>query len=381
MQEDDMFEFAPVAQNAVIKVVGVGGAGGNAVNNMIRAGIADVEFIVANTDAQALASNLAPAKIQLGTTITRGLGAGGIPEVGKKSAIEDMEAIEQHLRGADLVFVTAGMGGGTGTGAAPVIASIAKDLGALTVAVVSKPFAFEGRKRNDNAEQGLKFLKDHVDTYIVVHNDKIMDQCKENTLFEDAFKMADDVLRQGVQGISDAINANGVVNVDFADIRTIMGSRGMALMGIGIAEGENRDLAAAEKALSSPLITDISIAGAEALLLNITCGKDFKMLEMDRIATKIYEAAGEDANIFKGVVINPDITNGELRVTVVATGLGKAREKKPVDLESFSEKQKPNMDVKLNINTIKRTDHRLKTLTDFNEEESELPAYLRNQAD
>lgn len=376
-----MFEFAPVAQNAVIKVVGVGGAGGNAVNNMIRAGIADVEFIVANTDAQALASNLAPAKIQLGTTITRGLGAGGIPEVGKKSAIEDMEAIEQHLRGADLVFVTAGMGGGTGTGAAPVIASIAKDLGALTVAVVSKPFAFEGRKRNDNAEQGLKFLKDHVDTYIVVHNDKIMDQCKENTLFEDAFKMADDVLRQGVQGISDAINANGVVNVDFADIRTIMGSRGMALMGIGIAEGENRDLAAAEKALSSPLITDISIAGAEALLLNITCGKDFKMLEMDRIATKIYEAAGEDANIFKGVVINPDITNGELRVTVVATGLGKAREKKPVDLESFSEKQKPNMDVKLNINTIKRTDHRLKTLTDFNEEESELPAYLRNQAD
>lgn len=375
------FDFAPLPQNAVIKVVGVGGAGGNAVNNMIRAGIADVEFIAANTDAQALASNLAPVKIQLGTTITRGLGAGGVPEVGKKSAIEDMEAIEQHLRGADMVFVTAGMGGGTGTGAAPVIASIAKDLGALTVAVVSKPFAFEGRKRNDNAEQGLKFLKDHVDTYIVVHNDKIMDQCKENTLFEEAFKMADDVLRQGVQGISDAINSNGVVNVDFADIRTIMSSKGMALMGIGTAEGENRDLLAAEKALSSPLITDVSIAGADALLLNITCGTDFRMFEMDRIATKIYEAAGDEANIFKGVVINPDITNGELRVTVVATGLGKAREKKPVDLESFAEKAKVGKEIKMTLGTIRKTDHRLKTLTDFNEEESELPAYLRNQAD
>ena len=371
-----MFEFAPLAQNAVIKVVGVGGAGGNAVNNMIRAGIADVEFIAANTDAQALASNLAPVKIQLGTTITRGLGAGGVPEVGKKAAIEDMEAIEQHLRGADLVFVTAGMGGGTGTGAAPVIASIAKDLGSLTVAVVSKPFAFEGRKRNDNAEQGLKFLKDHVDTYIVVHNDKIMDQCKENTLFEDAYKMADDVLRQGVQGISDAINSNGVVNVDFADIRTIMSSKGMALMGIGAAEGENRDLVAADRAL-----TDISIAGAEALLLNITCGRDFKMFEMDRIATKIYEAAGDEANIFKGVVINDDITNGELRVTVVATGLGKAREKKPVDLESFAEKTKVGREIKTTLGSIRKTDHRLKTLTDFNEEESELPAYLRNQAD
>lgn len=375
-----MFEFAEIASNAVIKVVGVGGAGGNAVNNMIRAGIEDVDFIAANTDAQALRANLAPIKIQLGTTITRGLGAGGNPEVGKKSAIEDMEAIEEQLKGADLVFVTGGMGGGTGTGAAPVIASIAKDMGALTVAVVSKPFAFEGRKRNIYADQGLKFLKEHVDTYIVVHNDKILDQCRENTLFDEAFKMADDVLRQGVQGISDAINSSGVVNVDFADIRTIMGSKGMALMGIGVAEGENRDVMAADKALNSPLITDASIAGAEALLLNITCGSDFRMHEMENIALKIYEAAGEEANIFKGVVIDPNL-QGELRVTVVATGLGKAREKKTVDLESFAEKTKSGNDIKKTLGSIRKNDHRLKTLSDFNEEESELPAYLRNQAD
>ncbi len=199
-----------------------------------------------------------------------------------------MEAIAEHLKGADLVFVTAGMGGGTGTGAAPVIASIAKDLGALTVAVVSKPFSFEGKKRNTAADMGgLKFLKDHVDTFITVHNDKVMDQCGDNTLFDEAFKMADDVLRQGVQGISDAINASGVVNVDFADIRTIMGgSKGMALMGIGEAEGENRAEAAADKALNSPLITDASIAGAEAILLNITCGMDFRMREMESIALK-----------------------------------------------------------------------------------------------
>ncbi|PLX66049.1 MAG: cell division protein FtsZ [Denitrovibrio sp.] len=376
-----MFEFAEIASNAVIKVVGVGGAGGNAVNNMIRAGIEDVDFIAANTDAQALQANLAPVKIQLGTTITRGLGAGGNPEVGKKSAIEDMEAIEDHLRGADLVFVTAGMGGGTGTGAAPVIASIAKDLGALTVAVVSKPFAFEGKKRNIFADQGLKFLKEHVDTYITVHNDKILDQCKENTLFDEAFKMADDVLRQGVQGISDAINSSGVVNVDFADIRTIMGSKGMALMGIGVADGDNRDVVAAERALNSPLITDASIQGAEALLLNITCGMDFRMHEMENIALKIYEAAGEEANIFKGVVLDPGMTNGEIRVTVVATGLGKSREKKSVDLESFAEKSKAGSDIKRTLGSIRKNDHRLKTLSDFNEEESELPAYLRNQAD
>jgi len=375
-----MFEFAEMAQNAVIKVVGVGGAGGNAVNNMIRSGIEDVDFIAANTDAQALAANLAPVKIQLGTTITRGLGAGGNPEVGKKSAIEDMEAIEEHLKGADMVFVTAGMGGGTGTGAAPVIASIAKDMGALTVAVVSKPFNFEGKKRNVFADQGLKFLKEHVDTFIVVHNDKILEECEKHTLFEEAFKMADDVLRQGVQGISDAINSSGVVNVDFADVRTIMGSKGMALMGIGIADGENRDVVAAERALNSPLITDASICGAEALLLNITCGTDFRMSEMENIANKIYEAAGEEANIFKGVVIDPEMS-GEIRVTVVATGLGKLREKKSVDIEAFAEKAKSGSEIKRSLGSIRKNDHRLKTLSDFNEEESELPAYLRNQAD
>jgi cell division protein FtsZ len=375
-----MFEFTEIASNAVIKVVGVGGAGGNAINNMIRAGIEDVDFIAANTDAQALQANLAPVKIQLGTQMTRGLGAGGNPEVGKKSAVEDMEAIEEQLQGADLVFITAGMGGGTGTGAAPVIARVAKDMGALTVAIVSKPFAFEGKKRGLYADQGLKFLKEHVDTFIVVHNDKILDNCRENTLFDEAFKMADDVLRQGVQGISDAINASGVVNVDFADVRTIMGSKGMALMGIGVGNGEGRDVMAAERALNSPLITDVSISGAEAILLNITCGMDFLMHEMENISLKIYEAAGDDADIFTGVVLDPDM-QGDIRVTVVATGLGKVKDKKSVDLESFAEKATSGKDIQKTLNSIRKNDHRLKTLSDFNEEESELPAYLRHQAD
>ncbi|MEF3254112.1 MAG: cell division protein FtsZ, partial [Deferribacterales bacterium] len=254
-----MFEFEDVTSGAVIKVIGVGGAGGNAINNMINAGITNVEFIAANTDAQALAANLAPTKIQLGSKLTRGLGAGGNPEIGRKAAIEEQEVIEDALRGADLVFITAGLGGGTGTGAAPVIASIAKDLGALTVAVVSKPFYWEGKRRTEFAEQGLKFLKEHVDTYIVVPNDKLLDVIDKNTPFKEAFRIADDVLRQGVQGISDTINSSGYINVDFADIKTIMSSKGMALMGIGIASGENRDSDAARKALSSPLLVDSNI--------------------------------------------------------------------------------------------------------------------------
>jgi cell division protein FtsZ len=350
---------------------------------MIEHGIEGVEFIAANTDQQALKLNKAPNKIQLGTTLTKGLGAGGTPEIGKKAAIEDLEVIEAHLKGADLVFIAAGMGGGTGTGAAPVIASVAKGLGALTVAVISKPFSWEGKRRNSFAEQGLEFLKDHIDTYIVVPNDRITAECKETTLFEDAFKMADDVLRQGVQGISDSINENGYINVDFADIRSIMESKGMALMGIGEATGENRDIEAAEKALKSPLLADLSINGAEGLLVNIACGRDLKMQEVQNIATKIYDSAGDNANIHVGVVINPNF-EGKTRVTVVATGLGKKEKKqqKSPEVENFLNKQpKYVANFKERVTKITEKDHSLKSISDYREEESDIPTFLRHQND
>lgn len=376
-----MFEFDDVTSGAVIKVVGVGGAGGNAINNMISAGIENVEFIAANTDSQALAANLAPIKIQLGSKLTRGLGAGGNPEIGRKAAIEEQEAIEDALRGADLVFITAGMGGGTGTGAAPVIASIAKDLGALTVAVVSKPFYWEGKRRTEFGEQGLKFLKEHVDTYIVVPNDKLLDVIDKNTPFKEAFRIADDVLRQGVQGISDTINSSGYVNVDFADIRAIMSSKGMALMGIGIASGDNRDQDAARKALSSPLLIDSNIKGADAILLNITGGNDITMTEVQNIAQLVYESAGEDAAIYKGVVINPDM-EGFIKVTLVATGLGKVKENKSVNINDYMPpKGQTNENVVKKIQNIKKRDLGLKTLDDYNDEEINIPTYIRNQAD
>ncbi|BAI80083.1 cell division protein FtsZ [Deferribacter desulfuricans SSM1] len=376
-----MFEFEEIKSGAVIKVIGVGGAGGNAINNMIRAGIEGVEFIAANTDEQVLRNNLAPVKIQLGTKLTRGLGAGGNPEIGRKAAVEDAEAIEEALRGADMVFITAGMGGGTGTGAAPVIASIAKDLGALTVAVVSKPFYWEGRKRNEYAEQGIKFLKDHVDTYIVVPNDRLLDVIDKNTPFVEAFRIADDVLRQGVQGISDTINSSGYINVDFADVKSIMSSKGMALMGIGEASGENRDVEAARRALNSPLLADANIKGAEGILINITGGADITMFEVQNIAQLVYETAGETSNIFKGVVIDPEL-EGKCRVTVVATGLGKVREEKTVNIDEYIKKGSQEVtNIMKRVKTIKSMDKSLRSIGDFDEEELEIPTYLRKQAD
>ncbi|KAA0257865.1 cell division protein FtsZ [Deferribacter autotrophicus] len=376
-----MFEFEEVKSGAVIKVIGVGGAGGNAINNMIRAGIEGVEFIAANTDEQVLKNNLAPMKIQLGTKLTRGLGAGGNPEIGRKAAVEDAEAIEEALRGADMVFITAGMGGGTGTGAAPVIASIAKDLGALTVAVVSKPFYWEGKKRNEYAEQGIKFLKDHVDTYIVVPNDRLLDIIDKNTSFIEAFRIADDVLRQGVQGISDTINSSGYINVDFADVKAIMQSKGMALMGIGEASGENRDIEAAKRALNSPLLADANIKGAEGILINITGGADITMYEVQNIAQLIYENAGESASIYKGVVIDPDL-EGVCRVTVVATGLGRIKEEKTVNIDEYIRKGSQEVNnIMKRVKTIKSMDKTLKSIGDFDEEELEIPTYLRKQAD
>jgi cell division protein FtsZ len=377
-----MFEFEEITSGAVIKVIGVGGAGNNAVNNMIIAGIEGVEFIAANSDAQALAKNLAPIKIQLGTNLTRGLGAGGNPEVGKKAAVEDAEAIEDALRGADLVFITAGMGGGTGTGAAPVIASIAKDLGALTVSVVSKPFYWEGKRRNEFAEQGLQFLKEHVDTYIIVPNDRLLDIIDKNTSFKEAFRMADDVLRQGVQGISDTINSDGYINVDFADVRAIMKTKGMALMGIGEASGEKRDVEAARKALMSPLLADANIKGADGILINITGGNDLAMTEVQNIAQMIYENAGEDVFICKGVVIDESM-EGKIKVTIVGTGLGKVKEPpKTVKIDEFVQKSSPEaISIIKKVEKIRKIDQGLRTVDDFNEEEFEIPTYLRKQAD
>lgn len=377
-----MFEFQEVMQGAVIKVIGVGGAGGNAISNMIKAGIDGVDFISANTDAQALSKNRAPVKIQLGTQLTKGLGAGGNPEVGRKAAVEDAEAVEDALRGSDLVFITAGMGGGTGTGSAPVIASIAKDLGALTVAVVSRPFYWEGRRRNDFAEQGMKFLKEHVDTFIVVPNDRLLDIIDKTTSFQEAFRIADDVLRQGVQGISDTINSEGYINVDFADVKAIMDSKGMALMGIGEASGENRDEEAAKRALMSPLLADANIRGSEGILINITGGNDLTMFEIQNIAQLIYENAGDDASIYKGVVIDENV-EGKIKVTIVATGIGKTKESsKTVNLDEYVKKPNPESSTIIKkVNNIKRMDKGLKTLDDFDEEEFEIPTYLRKQAD
>ncbi|HCW93049.1 cell division protein FtsZ [Flexistipes sinusarabici] len=377
-----MFEFQEIAQGAVIKVIGVGGAGGNAITNMIKAGIDGVDFISANTDAQALSKNRAPLKIQLGTQLTKGLGAGGNPEVGRKAAVEDAEAIEDALRGSDLVFITAGMGGGTGTGSAPVIASIAKDLGALTVAVVSKPFYWEGKRRNEFADQGMKFLKEHVDTFIVVPNDRLLDIIDKTTSFQEAFRIADDVLRQGVQGISDTINSDGYINVDFADVKAIMSSRGMALMGIGEASGESRDEEAAKRALMSPLLADADIRGSQGILINITGGSDLTMFEIQNIAQLIYENAGEDAAIYKGVVIDENM-EGKIKVTIVATGIGKVKEStKTVNLDEYVKKSAPeSSSIIKKVNNIKKMDRGLKTLDDFDEEEFEIPTYLRKQAD
>jgi cell division protein FtsZ len=313
-------EFADDAElHARIKVVGVGGSGGNALNTMITGGLEGVEFIAANTDAQALESNLAPTKIQLGPQLTKGLGAGGNPDVGRKSALEDVQRISECLAGADMVFVTAGMGGGTGTGAAPIIAQIAKDQGALTVGVVTKPFIFEGRKRSRNAENGVLELMDSVDSIITIPNQKLMELGDDDITMLDAFQRADDVLLQAVQGISDLIVNAGMINVDFADVKTIMSKTGRALMGTGYAKGDRRALEAAEIAISSPLLDDISVNGATGILINFTAGPDIRLREINEAAQLIQQAAHEDAEIIFGVVTDPDMSD-IVKVTVIATG-------------------------------------------------------------
>ena len=303
---------------ATLKVIGVGGGGNNAVNRMIEHGMNNVEFIAINTDGQALNLSKATSKIQIGEKLTRGLGAGANPEIGKKAAEESREQIEDAIQGADMVFVTAGMGGGTGTGAAPVVAKIAKEMGALTVGVMTRPFSVEGRRRQTQAAAGVEAMKAAVDTLIVIPNDRLLDIVDKSTPMMEAFKEADNVLRQGVQGISDLIAVSGEVNLDFADVKTIMSNQGSALMGIGVSSGENRAMEAAKKAISSPLL-ETSIVGAQGVLMNITGGESLSLFEAQEAANIVQDAADEDVNMIFGTVINPELQD-EIVVTVIATG-------------------------------------------------------------
>ncbi|MDO8432434.1 MAG: cell division protein FtsZ [Candidatus Binatus sp.] len=306
---------------ARIKVIGAGGCGGNAVNHMISVGLRNVDFIAVNTDIQALQNNHAPMRIQIGDAITRGRGTGGNPEVGRKAALEDEDRIRELLLEAEMVFVTAGLGGGTGTGSAPVIARIARELGALTVGVVTKPFQFEGRRRMAQADEGLRELKNAVDTLITIPNQRLLSVASRNTSLRESFQKADDVLLQAVRGISELVTVHGLINLDFADVRSIMAEMGMAMMGAATASGENRAVEAAQRAISSPLLEDVSIKGARGLLINVTGGSDMALYEVNEAASLIQEEAHEDANIIFGAVIDEKISD-EIRVTVIATGFG-----------------------------------------------------------
>jgi cell division protein FtsZ len=320
------FEDVNVPHGARIKVIGVGGGGCNAVNTMIGAQLHSVDFMAANTDRQALEASRASMKLQLGAKLTRGLGAGANPDVGRHAAIEDRDQLREILAGSDMVFITAGLGGGTGTGGAPVIAEIAREVGALTVAVVTKPFLFEGRKRLKQADEGWRALKAVVDTLITIPNQRLLNIAGKSTSMLETFKRADEVLLQAVKGISDLITIHGLINLDFADVRTIMSETGMALMGTGTASGENRAVEAAQKAISSPLLEDVSINGARGVLINITGGPNLSLFEVNEASTLIQEEAHEDANIIFGAVIDENMTE-EIRVTVIATGFGGERER------------------------------------------------------
>ncbi|MDH5179835.1 MAG: cell division protein FtsZ [Gammaproteobacteria bacterium] len=329
-----MFELMDnYSQNAVIKVVGVGGGGGNAVEHMVKQNIDGVDFICANTDAQAMKNSSAKTVLQLGSNITKGLGAGANPEIGRQAAMEDRERIQEILQGADMVFITAGMGGGTGTGGAPIVAQIAKEMGILTVAVVTKPFPFEGKKRMDVAMEGIKELRTYVDSLITIPNEKLLSVLGKQISLLDAFKAANDVLLGAVQGIAELITCPGLINVDFADVRTVMSEMGMAMMGSGRASGENRAREAAEAAAASPLLEDVNLSGARGILVNVTAGMDMAIGEFEEVGNIIKGYASENATVVVGTVIDPQLSD-ELRVTVVATGLGYggAAGEKPVKL-------------------------------------------------
>jgi cell division protein FtsZ len=384
---------------AVIKVVGIGGGGGNAVNRMISAGVHGVEFVVVNTDVQALGTNQAKRRLQIGRDLTRGLGSGAKPDVGREAALENTEPILEALGGADMVFVTAGLGGGTGTGASPVIAGLASELGALVVAVVTKPFSFEGRRRREQAEQGLDELKQVVDTVITIPNDKLLHTVDRNTSMPQAFMLADEVLRQAVQGISDLILTPGDINRDFADVKTVMSGMGMALLGTGVADGESRAVEAAQQAISSPLLEDASIEGARGVIFNITGGEDLGLHEVNEAASIIHDAAHPDATILFGYVSRPEM-NGKVKVTVIATGFdgdrgedrprereARPRAAAPSTQESASHGEQappvvvPPQQVRLEDIPYREDDGSYAHLDRLDRDDYDIPAYLRRMQD
>ena len=384
-----MFEFVESDNGATIKVIGIGGGGGNAINNMINASLMGVDFIAANTDAQALEVSRAHTKLQLGVNITKGLGAGANPEVGRSAALEDADKIRQALDGTDMVFVTAGLGGGTGTGGAPVVAQIAKEIGALTVAVVTKPFNFEGRQRMKTADNGIKELQETVDTIITIPNNRLLSLAAKKATFLEMLKKADDVLLYAVKGISDLITIPGLINLDFADVKTIMGEMGMALMGTGMASGEDRATEAAQKAISSPLLEDVSISGAKGVLMNISSGLDLTIDEVQEASSLIQQEAHEDANIIWGTVLDQS-AGDELRVTVIATGIGEVDVRPKPDLGVI---QGSRRDDDLEIPTFLRRNRKIEDKATehsrpmsykdlpIDEDELEIPTFLRRQAD
>ncbi|HTF85740.1 cell division protein FtsZ [Cellvibrio sp. ARAG 10.3] len=389
-----MFELVDsIQQSAVIKVIGVGGGGGNAVKHMIANNVDGVEFICANTDAQALKDIDARTVLQLGNSMTKGLGAGANPEVGRQAALEDRERIAEVLRGADMVFIAAGMGGGTGTGGAPVVAEVARDLGILTVAVVTKPFPFEGRKRMAIAEAGIRELQDRVDSLITIPNEKLLAVLGKSTSLLDAFKAANNVLLGAVQGIADLIIRPGMINVDFADVRTVMSEMGMAMMGTGRATGENRAREAAEAAIRSPLLEDVNLQGARGILVNITAGIDLSLGEYSEVGNTIEEFASADATVVVGTVIDPEMSN-ELRVTVVATGLGAtaaaaAKESKPAPTKVIVDNTRRSngqidysaLDRPAHLRANSHTSAAVAPMAEKDLEYLDIPAFLRRQAD
>lgn len=381
-----MFELMDAyTQNAVIKVVGVGGGGGNALEHMVAQNIEGVEFICANTDAQALTNSSARTVLQLGTNITKGLGAGANPEVGRQAALEDRDRIAEVIEGSDMLFITAGMGGGTGTGGAPVVAQVAKEMGILTVAVITKPFPFEGQKRLAIADDGIKELSEYVDSLITIPNHKLMAVLGKQITLLDAFKAANDVLLGAVQGIAELITRPGLINVDFADVRTVMSEMGMAMMGTGRSSGDNRAREAAEAAVGSPLLEDVNLIGARGILVNVTAGLDLSIGEFEEVGNTIKEFASENATVVVGTVIDPEITD-ELKVTVVATGLGRSvqqEESKPMKL--IHKKASGEVDYEqLDRPTVIRNQvagERFATSADANIDYLDIPAFLRRQAD
>ncbi len=380
-----MFELMDAySQSAVIKVIGVGGGGGNALQHMLAADIEGVDFICANTDAQALKNSAAKTLLQLGSNMTKGLGAGANPEIGREAALEDRERIREAIDGADMLFITAGMGGGTGTGAAPVVAEIAKEMGILTVAVVTRPFPFEGKKRSQVADDGINELGKHVDSLITIPNDKLLQVLGKSVTLLDAFKAANDVLFNAVQGIAELITRPGLINVDFADVRTVMSEMGMAMMGSASATGENRSQIAAESAVGSPLLEDVNLSGARGILVNITAGLDMSIGEFEEVGETIRDFAADNATVVVGTVIDPEM-HDELRVTVVATGLGRPihkREEKPLQVVESPEPLEPDYQ-KLDRPTVIRKRAAGDDMNPPKEdmEYFDIPAFLRRQAD